>query len=82
LDTKLVFEGLDLLRHRGLRQQQFLGGSAEIQVPRHGTKNTNTKSFDHGFRLKFLAPNSPLNETTVMPSTTDTCLFGETEEKA
>jgi hypothetical protein len=44
--TKLLFEGLDLLRDRRLRQQQLFRGPAEARVPGYGTEDEQAEVFD------------------------------------
>ena len=45
--TKLVFQSLNLLSDGRLRQEQFLGGAAKVQVLRYSAKHSESEVFDH-----------------------------------
>jgi hypothetical protein len=57
-NPELIFESLNLLRYRRLRQQQFLGGAAEVQMLRDSAENAHAKVLNH-------RSTSPLSEMAV-----------------
>jgi len=46
-NPELFLKRFDLLRHRRLREEQLLRGTAEVEVVRNGTEHTNPEVLEH-----------------------------------
>ena len=82
-DAKLLFESLDLLRNRRLRQKQLLCSSAKAQVMGYGAKNDQAEVFNrqwayHSLKNKYHFPRCDASLSRLMRlATSPMCAGGK-----